>query len=463
MAESQPPTNGPRPTREHRWASRQNGARQQRYQKKLAAWQNEATELDRMIAAAAGYSGSPQPPDGSGLILKRGETVFLAMRSASLVEVQRAPGHYQGGYSGFSFRIMKGVRYNVGATRGSYVQGPEQHKITDAGPVVITSQRIVFQGSKNTREWAFSKLVGIQHDNKRPFTLLHVSNRQKVSGLLYPASSTSAFRFNCSLAIAGFQGNLAAFQAELRREKEEHEKLRPQAPALVEPGDAPSRLRGAFGVLWSPLFTGSKSWRPGWRVLQAAAILVVFAIVGSVSAGPPKSPNTTTTATSATGASGASVPPPKLSSPAPSAHRVAALTSSPAATHEPLALQTPSRAPTDSASGTGSSLATSAPVVALPTRSTATVRTAAPSPATVNLCGAPANPWGYNFCNNGALIYAPAAGVCSYFRCIDNFPNGVGYMVECNDGMYSMSGGRSGACSYHEGEDRPVDSGAGPH
>ena len=32
-------------------------------------------------------------------------------------------------------------------------------------------------------------------------------------------------------------------------------------------------------------------------------------------------------------------------------------------------------------------------------------------------------------------------------------------MVECNDATYSMSGGISGACSSHGGEDRPVYSG----
>jgi hypothetical protein len=29
-------------------------------------------------------------------------------------------------------------------------------------------------------------------------------------------------------------------------------------------------------------------------------------------------------------------------------------------------------------------------------------------------------------------------------------------MVECHDTMYSMSGGRQGACSYHDGVWRPV-------
>lgn len=93
--------------------------------------------------------------------------------------------------------------------------------------------------------------------------------------------------------------------------------------------------------------------------------------------------------------------------------------------------------------------------------------TPTPTPAkkttVLSTCGAPANPWSYNFCGRGSYIYSPAADVCSYFSCIGNFDNGTGYMVECSDGEYSMSGGHSGACSYHGGEDQPVYSGSGPH
>jgi hypothetical protein len=81
---------------------------------------------------------------------------------------------------------------------------------------------------------------------------------------------------------------------------------------------------------------------------------------------------------------------------------------------------------------------------------------AAPPPS---LCGAPSNPYGYNFCDVGGFVSSPPRDICSYFNCIGNFWNGRGYMVECNDGTYSMSGGISGACSYHKGEDRPVYSG----
>jgi hypothetical protein len=81
-----------------------------------------------------------------------------------------------------------------------------------------------------------------------------------------------------------------------------------------------------------------------------------------------------------------------------------------------------------------------------------------PPPPPPSTCGAPKNPYGYNFCGSGGYVYSPPSGVCTYFHCIDNFSNGHGYMVECHDGTYSMSGGIRGACSYHEGEERAVDS-----
>jgi hypothetical protein len=78
---------------------------------------------------------------------------------------------------------------------------------------------------------------------------------------------------------------------------------------------------------------------------------------------------------------------------------------------------------------------------------------------TQSTCGAPSNPYGYNFCGVGTYIYSPKSGTCTYFNCIEYFGEGRGYMVECNDGTYSMSGGIPDVCSYHEGMERPVYSG----
>lgn len=89
-------------------------------------------------------------------------------------------------------------------------------------------------------------------------------------------------------------------------------------------------------------------------------------------------------------------------------------------------------------------------------RPSATPRPKKPRASAVPICGAPANPYRLNFCGRGGLVYDPPGGVCGYFHCIDNFDNGRGYMVQCSDGQVSMSGGRRGACSYHDGVGRPV-------
>ena len=79
-----------------------------------------------------------------------------------------------------------------------------------------------------------------------------------------------------------------------------------------------------------------------------------------------------------------------------------------------------------------------------------------PPPPPKSTCGAPANPWGYNFCA-GNVINSPPSNFCSYFACIPSFwKNTKGYVDQCIDGMYSHSGGRQGACSYHVGESRPL-------
>jgi hypothetical protein len=75
---------------------------------------------------------------------------------------------------------------------------------------------------------------------------------------------------------------------------------------------------------------------------------------------------------------------------------------------------------------------------------------------TAPTCGAPANPYGFNLCGRGSKVHNPPADVCNYFDCIPNFSNGRGYMVQCNDSMFSMSGGLRGTCSYHNGERKAV-------
>ena len=80
----------------------------------------------------------------------------------------------------------------------------------------------------------------------------------------------------------------------------------------------------------------------------------------------------------------------------------------------------------------------------------------APPPAPTCIPGAVnCNPWGYNFAP-GNLIYNAPPGFCAYFNCIANFPNGRGYVIQCQDMTFSKSGGIQGSCSRHGGDLRPL-------
>ena len=70
--------------------------------------------------------------------------------------------------------------------------------------------------------------------------------------------------------------------------------------------------------------------------------------------------------------------------------------------------------------------------------------------------------WGIRLASELSSAHPPAppppepppvesASFCDTHPCIDNFDEGNGYPVQCNDGMWSQSGGIQGACSYHGG------------
>lgn len=203
-------------------------------QRAVAAWEAERTELDDQLSTARTFKGatSAEAPEIS-VALKKGERAVAVLGGCALIESRRAPGHYAGGYSGFSFKIAKGVRYHTGGSRGTYVPGDEQPTAMDVGTVTVTNQRVVFQGSKQAREWSYSKLIGIQHDPQRPWTAIQVSNRQKVSGFFYDDEHTAEVRFRLALGVALFNDATDELAASLERELREHGAARPAPPEIA--------------------------------------------------------------------------------------------------------------------------------------------------------------------------------------------------------------------------------------
>jgi hypothetical protein len=173
----------------------------------------------------------------------------------------------------------------------------------------------------------------------------------------------------------------------------------------------------------------------GWAVL-ASLLLFTWALAAA-----SETPLTASNATSlARGSGGVGGGAPSTSRPEPAS----TLTLTPTATASLTPTPTPKPTPTPRP-------ATPAPVI--PTK---TPTAPPPPPPPANTCGAPTNPWGYNFCG-GNFIYSPPTNFCSYFNCIPSFWKSTnGYVEECVDNTFSHSGGRSGSCSYHGGNQRPL-------
>jgi len=92
-------------------------------------------------------------------VQKPGEIV-LWRGQGQLHEAGKTPGRYVGSSQGFSIPLFAGVRYRVGAQRGTFVSGDPIQVYKEVGDVVLTTDRVLFNGMMNTKEWAFTKWNG---------------------------------------------------------------------------------------------------------------------------------------------------------------------------------------------------------------------------------------------------------------------------------------------------------------
>jgi hypothetical protein len=131
---------------------------------------------DRLVVARVNDGRMPAV-DAPSLLTRPGETVHLETNAELLKSV--AVHEFRAGSQGFSFRIMKGVTYRVGATRGHMVTVGSELQTIDAGLLSVTSRRVVYAGGRKTLEFRYDRLVGLElyEDGIR----LAVTNRQDPS------------------------------------------------------------------------------------------------------------------------------------------------------------------------------------------------------------------------------------------------------------------------------------------
>ena len=183
--------------------------RKRRSLKEAAAKAKADTDLKTTIVDLIGMGKSSQRRPGrrpAGIEVRR--TARFCHERRWVVRARRhKSGHWSGRSAGFSVPVTDGIRFRVGKSAGTYVQGEEKPTIIDTGDISFTTQRVVFQGGKYTREWLFSKLVGVVHDANQPCTAIQVSNREKTSGIVYAGLSPEIVRLKLEVAVAIFNGD----------------------------------------------------------------------------------------------------------------------------------------------------------------------------------------------------------------------------------------------------------------
>ena len=192
-----------------------------------------------MLDTARTFTGTT----ADGLLLAPGETLFLQVSDTELIEERRGKGTYVGHSQGISVPVARiggrQIRYRVGASKGHYVQGELSPTAVDTGTTYITSARVVFRGSNQTRECAFAKLLGFDHDDAAGTTTLSVSNRTKPTTIKYGPACAATVDFRLDLALAHFRGTvdelIAGLGADLAAVDSARPVAEPGAPADASP------------------------------------------------------------------------------------------------------------------------------------------------------------------------------------------------------------------------------------
>lgn len=93
------------------------------------------------------------------IILTKGENLLWVYNDAELF-VEKVEKEWVGRSRGLSFRIMRGVYYRVGQSKGKPIEKSHMQSC-GKGQLIITSKNLIFYSPHKTQKIPYSKLVGI--------------------------------------------------------------------------------------------------------------------------------------------------------------------------------------------------------------------------------------------------------------------------------------------------------------
>lgn len=214
-------------------AKRADKAATNEYNRLHTIWQEDVDTLKKLITVfTAASNGEDSVPNT--LMQKKGENT-LWKATGIFHETGRTPSTYVGGSSGVSIPVVAGIRFRVGATKGTIIPGEELQIDKDQGVVMLTTERLIFTGPTKTQEWNFDKLLQLSTNEDESDYFINVSNRQKTSGVRFDPTTGREFNRFLGSATAAHEHGFAALLKELHAiEKRIYE----EEPKLVLPSAA---------------------------------------------------------------------------------------------------------------------------------------------------------------------------------------------------------------------------------
>jgi len=198
------------------------------YESDHTDWQRDV-EIFKKIESAFMLAVKGEDSVGNNTVQKKGE-IILWEGIGQLHETGRTPGRYVGTSQGFSIPLVGGIRYRVGAQRGTFIAGDEVQVPKENGQVLLTTQRLLFNGQMNTKEWAFAKWNGAATTNDESDYIFHVSNREKTSGIEFGPKQGREFNRFLAQAINCVEEGVDVVLKSVRTQLKELAEDEPQTP-----------------------------------------------------------------------------------------------------------------------------------------------------------------------------------------------------------------------------------------
>ncbi len=137
--------------------------------------------------------------------------------------------------------IFKKIKeaFLIAAKGEDVVSNQTIQKKGEIGDVVLTTDRVLFNGMFNTKEWAFAKWNGAAASADETDYIFNVSNRQKTSGVLFSARDGREFNRFLSCALIAAEYGIDRVITEVDKNMKELEEDKPAIPPLEIKAIAP--------------------------------------------------------------------------------------------------------------------------------------------------------------------------------------------------------------------------------